>query len=452
MTLRLRFQTSGAQPGARAAVEMTGGVLTVGRGEENDLTLPDPERTLSKRHCVIEARGGDYVVVDLSTNGTFLNYAPERLGDAPTPLDDGDVIGVGGYELVVEIEAEAPEAADPLAAAPPPAPLGESPLDALGGDGDDFLDDILGGPPARPAPPPAWGPPRAPAWDDPLAEPGPSASGWGGASAADHSPAAQDHFQAPRAAGAVIPEDWDDLFETPPAGPASAPEAAPAPLPAPAPASAPGAPRPPQPASPAPGDGGREAAARAFLAAAGMGRAEIPDAELAETMARMGRVFAAMVGGLRDILLTRASIKGEMRMDRTMISMGGNNPLKFSVSAEQAVEAMIRPSAPGYLEAEAAAREALDDVKAHEVAMMSGMQAALKDLLARLGPDALARRIETGSSLGGLLGGKKARYWEAYERMYAQIARETEDDFQSTFGKEFARAYAAQLRTLEDER
>ena len=146
--------------------------------------------------------------------------------------------------------------------------------------------------------------------------------------------------------------------------------------------------------------------------------------------------------------MTRASIKSELRMNRTMINMGGNNPLKFSISAEQAIEAMIRPSVPGYLDPEAAATEALNDIKAHEVAMMSGMEAALKDLLARLGPEQLSARIEAASTLGSLLSGKKARYWEAYEKMYAQIAKETEDDFQSAFGREFARAYEEQLKKL----
>lgn len=165
-------------------------------------------------------------------------------------------------------------------------------------------------------------------------------------------------------------------------------------------------------------------------------------------MGRLGGVFAAMVTGMREILMTRASIKSEMRMDRTMIGSGGNNPLKFSISPEQAIEAMIRPTVRGYLDADAATAEALNDIRAHEVAMMSGMQAALKDLLRRLGPDQLSTRIESGTSLGNLLGNKKARYWEAYEKMYAQIAKETEDDFQSAFGREFAKAYQAQLQKL----
>jgi hypothetical protein len=53
--------------------------LSIGRGEDNGLVLPDPERLLSKSHCVIERRSAQYVVIDHSTNGTFLNDACDRL-------------------------------------------------------------------------------------------------------------------------------------------------------------------------------------------------------------------------------------------------------------------------------------------------------------------------------------------------------------------------------------
>ncbi|MEL6478800.1 MAG: type VI secretion system-associated FHA domain protein TagH, partial [Pseudomonadota bacterium] len=514
MGLKLRFQNSGALPGGQSHVEMQGGSLTIGRGEENDLALPDPDRTLSKRHCVLEERAGEYIVTDISTNGTFLNYGAERLGDLPTPLNHGDVILLGPYELVVEISAGAGAAqADPFAAAPPP--LEDAPVspgqafdarpsgdfvgtldDPAGKDGGDFLDDLLGAPPAADDRP-SWEKaaqredPLSPA--DPLPEtedpffhkPEPVPGLADGTSAPDHTPSTQDVFAAPQANAPLIPEDWDDdLMGAPAADPASpvptAPKSAPTPPPAtedpfaipaspptnaaaapaappqPAPEQAappfpktvlpesePSAPPPPQapvPAAPVPempstgsgvaagsrpttpppsGAAGGDAAARAFLDAAGASGLNIPDEELAATMARMGGVFAAMVAGMREILMTRASIKSEMRMNRTMINMGGNNPLKFSISAEQAMEAMIRPSVPGYQDATTATAEALNDIKAHEVAMMSGMEAALKDLLARLDPNQLSERIETGGGLGNLLGGKKARYWEAYEKMYA---------------------------------
>ena len=150
MGVTLKFQSSGTVPGNARPVTMQGGSLTVGRGPANDLVLPDPDRTLSKSHFVIEDHNGNVVVVDLSTNGTFLNYSKIPLGRTPTPLNSGDVLGLGPYELVVEIsqpgrsDAIAPPAAqDPLS--PGRAERAPDPLD--------LLDDAgPGGEPAADAP------------------------------------------------------------------------------------------------------------------------------------------------------------------------------------------------------------------------------------------------------------------------------------------------------------
>ncbi|MEM1385072.1 MAG: type VI secretion system-associated FHA domain protein TagH [Pseudomonadota bacterium] len=489
MTLRLRFQNSGAMPGGRDSVGLSNGVLTIGRGAENDLPLPDPDRVISKRHCVIEERAGSFVLIDVSTNGTFLNFSPERLGDIPAPLSNGDVISLGRYELVVEIGAPAHAAhGDPFAGiAPPLAPQATTPgqvrdagpagdfvgslNDPAGADGDMFLDEILG--PAQgstPAPAPLASA-RGMIPDDPFgaaapAGPGPSdpfgleppADPFGhvGATAQDHTRSESDFFSPPQAQNAVIPDDWDSEVGGAPAAPAAPaakdpfaepPQEAAPPPPAHPAATVPG-PAAPQPPAAASGLS-EEAALRAFLSGAGAESLELSQEDAAEVMARLGTVFRAMVAGMREVLMTRASIKGEFRMNQTMIRAGGNNPLKFSISPEQAVEAMIRPSVPGYQDAVTATDEAMRDIKAHEVAMMTGMEAALKHLLDRLDPARLTERIETGSALGSILGGgKKARYWEAYEQMYADIAREAEDDFQAVFGREFARAYEEQLRKL----
>ena len=103
MSVTLRFQSSGAVPGDGRPVVMRGPSLTIGRGAENDMVLPDPDRQISKTHCVIENHNGNLVVVDLSTNGTFLNYGKVPLGRTPTPLNDGDVLILGAYELVVQV-------------------------------------------------------------------------------------------------------------------------------------------------------------------------------------------------------------------------------------------------------------------------------------------------------------------------------------------------------------
>ena len=132
-------------------------------------------------------------------------------------------------------------------------------------------------------------------------------------------------------------------------------------------------------------------------------------------------------------------------MPEVEITIGGRS---FEVACQEGEEHFLRAAA-GMLDAEAAALEALNDIKAHEVAMVSGMEAALKGVLKRLDPDVVAGEIETSGALGSLFKGKKARYWEVYERMYAQISDQAENDFHDLFSREFARAYKQQLDTLK---
>jgi len=489
MAITLRFQSTGSIPGNGDPIQMTGPSLTLGRGNENDVVLPDPNRELSKRHCAIEDHNGNVIVVDFSTNGTFLNYGKLALGATPTPLNDGDILSVGPYEILVSIASE--EAgdflADPLADTPVShgsagnAPSNADLLDAPG-DGGDFLDDLLVG---RGAPKGPGVIDREEVGDDgllpPLGDeddilpPAPDPYDGQGGSAGMHNAASQDHFAMPRAAAqsqSAIPDDWDDDLLSPgprtataiPADPfaapmqqlPSAPTATPGGrahvAPSPVPVSPGPAPAPPQQPAPAPAPamgGGADAASRAFLAALGAEEVKVTDQELPAAMGRLGSVLRTMIEGLREILMTRQSIKSEFRIEQTMIQMGGNNPLKFSISPEQAIEAMVLPTARGYLEANEATNEALKDIKAHEVAMLTGMEAALKGILKKLDPAVLEEKISADKSLGGMLKSRKARYWEIYESMYTEISDQAENDFQELFAKEFARAYQEQLDNLK---
>lgn len=501
MGLILNIQGSGVVPDGPSQIPMRGGAITIGRAAGNDLVLPDPDRVVSSRHCVIEERGNDYVLMDISTNGTFLNFEPGALGPVATPLNNGDIVQVGPYELRVDIqEAAGASTSDILADLAPPladeelSPQGRAAntgdLPGFGGPGagnDDFLGDLLGaGPAAGPkatslsAPPPDPAP-LIPDDDDILGGKGPDPFAEFGHSSEDHTASANDYFAAPEVSGGgagFIPDDWDLDGEEEAPAPAPAPKPAPTPPPTPAPAPAPAAPNaasippseplapappaPPAPISPAPEVKAPDAAksapaaaasgtavnadlAKIFLASAGADKVKIDDADLAAAMERAGAAYRKMVEGLREVLMTRASIKSEFRLGQTMISPDGNNPIKFSVSADQAIEAMLRPGMPGYLPADRAADEALKDIKAHEVAMMTGMQAAITSLLKKFDPASLAGRIE---GKGGLFGGKKAKYWDAFGKMYGEIAAEAEDDFQNLFGKAFAEAYRTQLKKL----
>jgi type VI secretion system FHA domain protein len=131
-----------------------------------------------------------------------------------------------------------------------------------------------------------------------------------------------------------------------------------------------------------------------------------------------------------------------------MLRARDNNALKFAVTVEEALAALLMPGRPGYKPPLDAAREAFADVRSHEMAVMAGVQTALIGLLKRFDPQALEKRLQPGVLDNFLPGARKARYWELFCTTYSDIAREAEDDFQSVFGREFARAYDAQMRKL----
>ncbi len=466
MSVTLHFQSTGTVPGNAQPFRMLGGSMTIGRTDVNDLVLPDPEKVISGRHCSIEDQGGNVVVIDLSTNGTFLNYGKLALGKTPTPLNNGDILSIGSYELMVKI---APDEARTLAEPLPEDPVvmgvaGDIPdLDEVLGESSgskvDFIDELLGGSAQGPA-----AVQRDELGADGIMEPLGEEPGF-----LNHPPVPEDPVQSEHgspltesinlagASPSAIPDDWDldlpgapegDVIPEGPFGDAPAPMSAIDDAPDPEPA----APTPPpqEPAAPLPAATAQDtAAARAFLTAFGAEGLDISDADLSETMARLGGVMNTLVAGVRSILMTRQSIKSEFRINQTVISAGANNPLKFSVSVEQAVEAMARPQTKGYLPAAEAAQEAMDDIAAHEVAMMTGMEAALKGVLAELAPTKLSERIDADKSFTSLLSNKKARYWDVFETQFEKISDQAENDFHDLFSKAFADAYQAQLERLK---
>jgi type VI secretion system protein len=189
------------------------------------------------------------------------------------------------------------------------------------------------------------------------------------------------------------------------------------------------------------------AAFRAFLEGAGaVGSPLIDEANAEAGLRAAGEVFRAMAEGLREILISRAAIKSEMRIEATMIAAQGNNALKFSVTPEDAVAALLAPKRRGYMAPLAAAKEAVSDIKDHEIAVMAGVQTALLSLLRRFDPDELEKRLSLGGLSAVLPGARKSRYWDSFRQVYGDITREAEDDFQAVFGRQFAKAYTEQTR------
>jgi len=541
--------------GDRDTRTLRNGTLSIGRAPGNDWVLPDPDRHLSKTHCLIVAAGGRYMLTDTSTNGVFVNGASERVPrNGQVELTDGDEVCLGDYTITLSEEAGAP-AARHAPPAPGVVPRGD-PLADLGVlNSAGLADDPFAAPPPAGFVHPIAAPPRGalrandpfdladdanrPSLRDPDADffhgVTPSEQ-WQGPSQADHADAPVHAFDAPKPVAVTNFGELDIdalLGDTPPGGapaspaphpvPTRHPEQPPVPVlhqPVPTSLSAmddidallgdtpptgaaappardlpatprriaqpqpvPGTPRPvaaqpPQETDQPPGDpfdqsapGAPARAPRpwaqgsatasvpasvpadaARLVAAFLDGAGVADLNLgADPQAAMrsaGVVFRAMVEGLRQVLISRTAIKNEFRVEQTMLRARDNNALKFSITTEDALAALLQPNRPGYQPPVKAAQEAFDDVRGHELAVISGMQTALMALLRRFEPGALEKRLMPGMLDSLVPAARKARTWELFCTTYKDIARDAEGDFQSVFGREFARAYDEQARKL----
>jgi type VI secretion system protein len=476
----------GSQP--RETRILTEGNLTIGRAQGNNWVLPDPDRHLSKFHCMISAEGGRYILNDLSTNGVFINGAQNRTQpNSRTPLAHGDEIRLGDYVLSVAesgpTATTSPAIGDDLFAAPAPqtGPQLEpfAPIDPLATASGPAGSSGFSHPVSRPAPALRADDPfdladekqaYQPSADEDLFRGQQPAENWDGPSQRDDLDAQLQAFSAPKPLPTVDPNEIDfdallgnSLTDLPeplaprpaaPSAPAtptawSSPAAAPPPPRVPAPAAAPVAVAPvmptPQPAVAEPAaDGSRLLAA--FLQAAGVPDLQVADPE--RTLRAAGEVFRAMVEGLLQVLMSRAEIKNALRVERTILRAGDNNPLKFAAGSEDAIAALLLPKKPGYKARLESTREAFDDIKAHEMAVMAGVQTALLGLLKRFEPAALESRLQPGMIDSVLPVARKARFWEMFCATYRDIAREAQDDFNAVFGREFARAYDAQSQKL----
>ncbi|MBS0987604.1 type VI secretion system-associated FHA domain protein TagH [Acetobacter okinawensis] len=258
---------------------VAGGELRIGRGPDNDWVLADPERHLSKRHCIVAFHHGGWAVADISTNGTFVNDGTAPLGHGTIrELRSGDRIRIGTYE----IEAQ------------------------------------------------------------------------------------------------IAPADPETL------------------------------------------------------------------------MNEVGATFRAMVSGLRQALIARATIKGEFRIEQTMIRARGNNPLKFSAHDDDALCALLGLGRRVDMRPDTAVSETLRDMRLHELATMAAMQGAVRAVMTRLDPARLRVNADEAGGMALLPAQKKARAFDIFEKEYRTVSNGLADNFDAVFGQAFARAYETALQDIQD--
>jgi predicted component of type VI protein secretion system len=190
---------------------------------------------------------------------------------------------------------------------------------------------------------------------------------------------------------------------------------------------------------------------RAFMEGAGVPHKELSAAESERLMRECGAVLRASVEGVMMLLLARGEMLKEFHAeDRTMVAARDNNPLKMMSDPHEAMAFLFDPTdqTGGFLDPVQAIGDACEDLRAHELALMAGMRAAILGALRRFDPPILERALEQ-SAKGFTLASRKARLWDLYLALYDKLARDSQEDFNKVFGRDFIGAYQAQLRRMK---
>jgi predicted component of type VI protein secretion system len=93
--------------------------------------------------------------------------------------------------------------------------------------------------------------------------------------------------------------------------------------------------------------------------------------------------------------------------------------------------------------------DALRDMRLHEIATIAAMRSAVRAIIARFDPVKLRLAAEQGG-LNLVPVQRKARAWDAFEGLFAQMSHALADDFDSIFGRAFARAYEQALKETRE--
>jgi FHA domain-containing protein/type VI secretion system protein len=182
----------------------------------------------------------------------------------------------------------------------------------------------------------------------------------------------------------------------------------------------------------------------------GLGLPQLRSTHAPEQLARLvGEMLRAATAGTMDVLMARALTKRESHIDMTMIAPRANNPLKFFPDPDSALTQMLSAQIPGYLPPLPAIAGAFDDLKAHELAVIAGMRAALSAVVQRFDPARIEQRLTEPGRLDKLLpASRKARMWDRLVELYGELARDADEDLQRLFGEKFSGAYEQQVERL----
>lgn len=183
--------------------------------------------------------------------------------------------------------------------------------------------------------------------------------------------------------------------------------------------------------------------------AAELGLNRLTDQEQARLIPEVSAILKETTSRLLEVLIARSNVKNEMRLERTMIKTSENNPLKFSVSGDDALQNLLAPRSAAFLSGKDAITEAFDDLADHQIALLSGMREAYHHMLNHFSPDAFIDTAQTTANTGIFKGNGKAKQWDAFKAKYESLQKDQETAYNQLFGDRFNRAYEEKITALK---
>jgi len=402
----------------------------IGRAADCDWVLSN--RYVSRHHATVTFVDGVYRIEAVGSNGVAVNDIQSPLAPLqPRVLSSSDRIYIDEYEIAVAITevTQTPVSAEP-ALPKATAPRRDGALDPLLTTNEADLDPLkkllsrAGISPTVPTDDPAW----------------------------NHSSSLQDHFNPPEVRAAAAPATSSGAAVT-------AELSAEGPIPAgweeatavfrPAPTQHPSATLALQAAAvPSKEQAPPAFDIEAFLRGAGLEPGGVPP----EMAATLGQIFRSVVQGMIDVLHARAEFRNQFHMPLTRVQAVQNNPLKFALNAEDALAAMLRTRARGYMQPLEAFEDAFDDIRFHQLATLAGMRAGFESMMKRFDPKRLQQLAARRQS--GVLARffPKSGNWDRYVELFDEMAGNADAVFHRMYGEEFSGAYERQLEELKRNR
>jgi type VI secretion system protein ImpI len=419
MELILDVVKSGKNRPVQKSFRFDSGGGYIGRSEQANYRLTDPQNYISSRHASIEFKHGQFYLRDESTNGTFLKHPYKKLPKgAPHAVKASEVFIIGDHELQARINQ------------------------------DDYSEDfIIGGGLSEPAPLSAV---EELIPDDDFLM--------------DTPESAFESEEAPEAGIGLEPEmpkkeaedklDVLDLLgdRTPPMAAMETPEPEPEPqteeLPAQQPfeeyidvpsyAEVPETPR-PEPRENRGYEGSFAASLQVLEKRLGIEIVNLGNEERDALMAALGDVVVNALEGLRGSLKLKDQVKQDLRLPLFQNEHEESNPVKLGKSASQLLQNEMIGGRLGMMDLATAVNKSFAELDAHSVALHGASKNLMGIAASRFAPKSLEYKFESMGALKGAMP-RACQLWKAYVQMAEQLNDDPDSGAEMLapqFGKEY---------------